>query len=113
MDEVWKNIYKKMKLDYSDKLMKDKYMKDLYRRLGNIVLKVVRDIRIQQEKLDFETKNYKIKKRIERAKRKALFKNCARLNELATKEAVIAFQQFLHKLDEMDYKRLQEEGVID
>lgn len=112
-DNEIKNIYKKMKLDFSDKLMKDKYMKDLYRRLGNIVLKVVRDIRIQQEKLDFETKNYKIKKRIERAKRKALFKNCARLNELVTKEAVITFQQFLHKLDEMDYKRQQEEGVID
>ena len=49
-----------MKLDYSDKLMKDKYMKDLYRRLGNIVLKVVRDIRIQEEKLDFQTKNYMV-----------------------------------------------------
>ena len=60
-DNEIKNIYKKMKLDYSDKLMKDKYMKDLYRRLGNIVLKVVRDIRIQQEKLNFETKDYKIK----------------------------------------------------
>lgn len=88
-------------------------MKDLYRRLGNIVLKVVKDIRTQQKKYDYETKNRLVQKRIDKAKRKVLFKNCERLNNLATKEVIITFQEFLHKLDEVNYKRLKEEGLID
>ena len=88
-------------------------MKDLYRRLGNVVLKVVKDIRTEQDKLNYNTKRKSLKKRLEKAKRRAFFKNCERLNELATKEVIIAFEEFLHKLDEANYKRLQEEGVFD
>ena len=112
-DEEVKKIYKKLKMNPTDKLMREKYMKDLYRRLGNIVLKVVKDIRTQQKKYDYETKNRLVQKRIDKAKRKVLFKNCERLNNLATKEVIIAFQEFLHKLDEVNYKRLKEEGLID
>ena len=112
-DEEIKKIYKRLKLDPTDKLMREKYMKDLYRRLGNVVLKVVKDIRTEQDKLNYNTKRKSLKKRLEKAKRRALFKNCERLNELATKEVIIAFEEFLHKLDEANYKRLQEEGVFD
>ena len=112
-DEEVKKIYKKLKMNPTDKLMREKYMKDLYRRLGNIVLKVVKDIRTQQKKYDYETKNRLVQKRIDKAKRKVLFKNCERLNNLATKEVIITFQEFLHKLDEVNYKRLKEEGLID
>lgn len=112
-DEEIKKIYKRLKLDPTDKLMREKYMKDLYRRLGNVVLKVVKDIRTEQDKLNYNTKRKSLKKRLEKAKRRALFKNCERLNDLATKEVIIAFEEFLHKLDEKNYKRLQEEGVFD
>ena len=111
-DEEIKKIYKRLKLDPTDKLMREKYMKDLYRRLGNVVLKVVKDIRTEQDKLNYNTKKKSLKKRLEKAKRRALFKNCERLNELATKEVILAFEEFLHKLDKANYKRLQEEGVI-
>ena len=112
-DEEIKKIYKRLKLDPTDKLMREKYMKDLYRRLGNVVLKVVKDIRTEQDKLNYNTKRKSLKKRLEKAKRRALFKNCERLNDLATKEVIIAFEEFLHKLDEANYKRLQEKGVFD
>ena len=111
-DEEIRNINKRMKQDENKNLLKEKYKLDLYRRLGNIVLGVVKDIRKEQRKFDYNTRKRTTQKRLEKAKRRALFKNCERLNYLSTQEVINAFQEFLHKLDEANYKRLQEEGVI-
>lgn len=111
-DEEIRNINKRMKQDENKNLLKEKYKLDLYRRLGNIVLGVVKDIRKDQRKFDYNTRKRTTQKRLEKAKRRALFKNCERLNYLSTQEVINAFQEFLHKLDEANYKRLQEEGVI-
>lgn len=110
--EEIRNINKRMKQDENKNLLKEKYKLDLYRRLGNIVLSVVKDIRKEQRKFDYNTRKRTTQKRLEKAKRRALFKNCERLNYLSTQEVINAFQEFLHKLDEANYKRLQEEGVI-
>lgn len=111
-DDEIRNINKRMKQDENKNLLKEKYKLDLYRRLGNIVLGVVKDIRKEQRKFNYDTKKRLVQKRLDKAKRRALFKNCERLNYLSTQEVINAFEEFLHKLDEANYKRLKEEGVL-
>ena len=88
-------------------------MEDIYRRLGNIVLLTIKDIRREQKKVEYETKSRLAKKRIEKNKRKILLNRCITLNEMVNREIVNAFQEYRHKLQEANYKRLQEEGFLD
>lgn len=99
--------------NYQDSLLRDKVIRDLYRRLGNQIIYFVKDIRFQQKKLEFETKNRLKLKRIEKAKRKILLDRCMRMSDVVNQEIVNSFQEYLHKLDEANYKRLKEEGFIE
>lgn len=107
------NAYERINVDYKDKLLHDKCMEDIYRRLGNIVLLTIKDIRREQKKVEYETKSRLAKKRIEKNKRKILLNRCITLNEMVNREIVNAFQEYRHKLQEANYKRLQEEGFLD
>lgn len=98
---------------YEDKLLRDKCFYDLNRRLGNIIIFFVKQIRDKQEKLDYETKNRLKLKRIEKAKRKIMLDRCMRLNDAVNREIVNTFQEYLQRLEEANYKRLQEEGYFD
>ena len=106
-------IYSKLNLDYSNKLSRDKCIKDLYRRLGNIVIQTAKQIRIEQQKQDRDIKNRLVQKRIEKRKRQILLKRCFQLNDLVNREIVNSFQDYLKRLEEANYKRLQEEGYLD
>lgn len=106
-------IYSKLNLDYSNKLSRDKCITDLYRRLGNIVIQTAKTIRIEQQKQDRNIKNRLVQKRIERRKRQILLKHCFRLNDMVNREIVNSFQDYLKRLEEANYKRLQEEGYLD
>lgn len=106
-------IYSKLNLDYSNKLSRDKCITDLYRRLGNIVIQTAKTIRIEQKKQDRNYKSRLIQKRIERRKRQILLKHCFRLNDMVNREIVNSFQDYLKRLEEANYKRLQEEGYLD
>ena len=88
-------------------------MEDIYRRLGNIVLNTIKDIRREQRKVEYETTNRLALKRIEKNKRKVMLNRCVMLNDLVNKEIINAFQEYRHKLEEANYKRLQEEGILD
>ena len=106
-------IYSKLNLDYSNKLSRDKCITDLYRRLGNIVIQTAKTIRIEQQKQDRNIKNRLVQKRIERRKRQILLKHCFGLNDMVNREIVNSFQDYLKRLEEANYKRLQEEGYLD
>ena len=105
--------YTKIKVDYSDKLLRDKFVEDLYRRLGNLVLATAKSIRMEQKKYEYETRNHLIKKRQERLKRKILIRKCMQLNDVVNKEIISAFQEYLDNLEEANFKRLKEEGILD
>lgn len=105
--------YSKIKVDCSDRLLCDKCVKDLYRRLGNVVIRAAIDIRSKQNKLNYETNNRLIKKYIEKRKRKILLNKCMQLNDLVNREIISAFAEYRDKLEESNYKRLQEEGFIE
>ena len=112
-DNELMRVYSQLKLDFTDKLLRDKCIKDLYRRLGNIVLKNVKQIRKDQLKTERETNNRLVRKHIEKRKRQLLLKRCVQLNEMVNREIVNSFQDYLKRLEQANYKRLQEEGYLD
>lgn len=105
--------YTKINISYENKLLQDKYIKDLYRRLGNIVLTFVKEVRANRDKLNYDTNNRLKQKRIDKAKRKFLLNKCIQLNDVVNQEIVSSFEQYLARLDEANYKRLKEEGIIE
>ena len=112
-DNELMRVYSQLKLDFTDKLLRDKCIKDLYRRLGNVVLKNVKQIRKDQLKTERETNNRLVRKHIEKRKRQLLLKRCVQLNEMVNSEIVNSFQDYLRRLEQANYKRLQEEGYLD
>lgn len=105
--------YEKIKVNYNDKLLHDKCLADIYRRLGNIVIKAAIELYTDEKKLERETKNRLIAKRIDKLKRKALIRKCMQLNDMVNREIISAFQEYLDKLEEANFKRLKEEGYLD
>ena len=106
------NSYTRINQDYEDKLLRDKCMEDIFARLGNIVLSKIKFIRSQQRRIEYETKSRLANKRIEKNRRKILLNECFRLNNLVNQELMSAFEEYRHKLQIANYKRLQEEGLI-
>lgn len=105
--------YQRSKLDVTGQLLKDKVIPDIYRRLGNIVLYQVREIRKEQDSAEFQAKTRAQQKRIEKNKRKILVKRCFQLNDLVNHEIVTAFEEFQEKLKNANLSRLREEGYLD
>lgn len=112
-DNEMKMAYDKINVDCSDKLLRDKTMNDLYRRLGNVILKSIKVIRYEQRKEEFETKRRFALKRIEKKKRQILLKRCQMLTQQVNDEIMNSFKEFMQKLEEVHYKRLKEEGLLD
>ena len=108
-----KEAYKRINVDSKDKLLFDKCIDDIYRRLGNIVLRTIRDIRWEQRKVEYETTKRLALKRIEKNKRKIMLNRCLKLNELVNREIINAFQEYREKLQDANFKRLKEEGLLD
>ena len=104
--------YTRINQDYEDKLLRDKCMEDIFARLGNIVLSKIKFIRSQQRRIEYETKSRLANKRIEKNRRKILLNECFRLNDLVNQELMSAFEEYRHKLQIANYKRMQEEGLI-
>ena len=90
----------------------DQMQKDLYRRLGGIVIKQALEIK----KLEFErtqlNAKYKMEKAMQRKKMSQLLEQCIYLNRLVEYEAIHSFQEFMRNLEEVHFKRLKEEGLI-
>ena len=104
---------RKSKINPEKYLLKDKYKYDLYRRLGDQVLTSIKYLEEKQRLLDKNTKNYFIKKRIEKAKRKAEAEERRILARTIESEAINCFREYFEKLEEFEYENLKEQGMID
>lgn len=100
------------KIDPEKVVLYEKYKKDMYRRLGNIVVKQIFDIRYQLKQYDYETKNRLVKKRIQRRKTEHLIQKSLYLADQVQFEAMNYFQEHMKVLEEMRIKVLIEQGVI-
>ena len=62
----------------------------------------VKEIRKEQQKLEYETKKRLVLKHIEKAKKKVLLNKCFQLNDLVNREIISAFQEYIDKLERLN-----------
>jgi len=101
------------KIDPEKVVLFDKYHNDLYRRLGNIVIKEILQINREFKNIEFKTNNRLAKKRIERNKLKFSIQQSLYLSGKVQKEATNYFIEHMKVLEEMRIKVLIEQGVIE
>lgn len=97
------NILKSNKIPESEwgkYLIADKYLDDVYRRLGNQVINSVRFIKSKEKKV----KNSLANKQIRRRTVRELLAYSLQLNSYFETEAARTFEEFLRKLEEEKYK---------
>ena len=100
------------KIDPEKVVLFEKYKKDMYRRLGNIVIKNVFDLRTQLRQFDYNTQNRLVKKRIQRRKNEYALQQSLYLADKVQYEAMSYFQEHMKVLEEMRIKVLIEQGLI-
>ena len=108
-----RDICRKNKVSCKRFLISKKYVADINRRLGNILLANIQDYRKYKQVKAYKTKNYYIQKRIRKTRRLNLARKLEYLSNAVINEAFRAFDEYQAKLKEMDFKRLVEEGVIE
>lgn len=106
------NICKSQNVGPDDYLLRNKFLSDLYRRVGNKVIKYAKDY---DYKMQLENKS-EAAQRVERAKgkaeRKKLLKRTLQLKRQCDYEATEVFDEYRRLLEKAEYDRLIEEGVI-
>lgn len=101
------------KIDHKKVVLYDKYLSDLYRRLGNIAIKNIITINSNLNLYNYEVKSRLAKKRIERRKNEYIFDQSLRLAEKVQQEAMNYFEEHMKVLEEMKIKVLIEQGIIE
>ena len=94
-------------------LLSKKYQQDLYRRLGNQIIKFLLSFKYEINKNQFQTSNRLVKKRIERNKNSYLLEKSLYLSEKTQKEAFNYFEEHMKKLRQLNIEVLIEQGVIE
>jgi len=92
--------------------LSEKYSKDLYRRLGNLVIESAKSLKGQEiERLKLNAK-YVVQKRMQKDKLWKELEHCMYLNSKCEYEAIKCFQDYMKKLEEMRIKTLIDEGYL-
>lgn len=92
--------------------LSEKYTKDLYRRLGNLVIESAKNLKGQEiERLKLNAK-YVVQKRMQKDKLWKELEHCMYLNSNCEYEAIKCFQDYMRKLEEMRIKTLIDEGYL-
>ena len=112
-DKAVKEMCKLSKINPDKVVLYEKYKNDLYRRLGNVVINTLLELKITNKKLEFDTKSRLAQKRIKRNKLNNSIKYSLYLSEQIQKEASKCFEEHMHSLQEMRLKVLIEQGVIE
>jgi hypothetical protein len=111
-DKMFKNYCKNNK--YKSLFSYEKtYKEDIYRRLGNVVINASFEIsKLNSERLKLNAK-HKNEKILTRNKLKYQLNECLWLSQKIEYEAIKAFDEFMHRLEEANFKNLVEQGEID
>lgn len=109
-----KRICEDQKIEDASKYMvSDKYLDDVYRRLGDKVIKAALQIK---QKGDREVRRCKTelgKKRADKRHRGYLLDRALQIGADVDDEAIRCFEEYRHRLDKAEYDRLVDEGVIE
>ena len=99
-------------VDKPQQNLSEKYTKDLYRRLGNLVIESAKELKTQEiDRLKLNAK-YVIQKRMQKDKLWEELEHCMYLNSKCEYEAIKCFQDYMKKLEEMRIKTLIDEGYL-
>ena len=99
-------------VDKPQQNLSEKYTKDLYRRLGNLVIESAKSLEGQEiERLKLNAK-YVVQKRMQKDKLWKELEYCMYLNSKCEYEAIKCFQDYMKKLEEMRIKTLIDEGYL-
>ena len=99
-------------VDKPQQNLSEKYTKDLYRRLGNLVIESAKSLKGQEiERLKLNAK-YIVQKRMQKDKLWKELEHCMHLNSKCEYEAIKCFQDYMKKLEEMRIKTLIDEGYL-
>ncbi|MGD9901721.1 MAG: relaxase MobL [Spirochaetales bacterium] len=89
------------------------YKQDIYRRLGNVVINAALNLKkINLERLQLNAK-YRKEKILSHKKLKYQLQECLWLSRQIEYESIRAFDEFIHKLEEANFKNLIEQGKVD
>ena len=109
-----KRISEDQKIEDIEKyLVADKYTKDIYRRLGDKVIKAAVAIKQKSDKEVRLCKTDLAKKRVEKQNRAYLLERAARISADVDDEAIRCFEEYRRRLARAEYNRLVEEGEIE
>lgn len=112
-DASIRRMCEKHKIDPRKVVLYDKYLSDLYRRLGNLTIRNIININYNLNHYDIEVKSRLAKKRIQRRKDEYIFDQTLRLAEMVQRDAMDYFKEHMKVLEEMKIKVLIEQGIID
>ncbi len=100
-------------INYERFMVTDKYLNDFHRRIGNKIIEYAKKYEVNSK---FEGLSYEKQKVIRnRIKRNStlLFKSTATLNRMVNSEVERTFEEFRRRLQEAEYQRLVEEGILE
>ena len=94
-------------------LVSEKYLTDLYRRLGDKVIKAALQIKQKGDKEVKKCKTQLAKKRTEKRHRIYLLEKSLQIGADVDDEAINCFEEYRQKLAKANYERLVDEGDIE
>ena len=112
-DEKLKKKCKKYNLDENGYLYKPKFKHDLYRRMGNVLIKEIVNQREKEYKELQHIKNEKYRRRAELKKTGYLLSRACEIADRTYDEAYEVFLEFQIKMRNAEIERLIGEGILD
>ena len=112
-DEKLKKKCRKYNLDENEYLYKPKFKHDLYRRMGNVLIKEIVNQREKEYKELQHIKNEKYRRRAELKKTAYLLSRACEIADRIYDEAYEVFLEFQIKMRNAEIERLIEEGILD
>ncbi|MBS6562268.1 MAG: hypothetical protein KH328_02850 [Staphylococcus sp.] len=112
-DEKLKKKCRKYNLDENEYLYEPKFKHDLYRRMGNVLIKEIVNQREKEYKELQHIKNEKYRRRAELKKTGYLLSIACVIADRTYDEAYEVFLEFQIKMRNAEIERLIEEGILD
>ena len=112
-DEKLKKKCRKYNLDENEYLYKPKFKHDLYRRMGNVLIKEIVNQREKEYKELQHIKNEKYRRSAELKKTGYLLSRACEIADRTYDEAYEVFLEFQIKMRNAEIERLIEEGILD
>ena len=112
-DEKLKKKCRKYNLDENEYLYEPKFKKDLYRRMGNVIIKEIISKRNKEYEELKNIKNEKYRRRAELKKTAYLLTKAFEIADEVYNEAYEVFLEFQIKMRNAEIERLIEQGLID